>query len=124
MSIVIKDNKYAYLAYRSGKKVVHKYLGLLSSPEVAGKIRELGDEKRVPEKFHYLFWDTAPDKIDLRKNARYIIERVLETGGLDALQWIQRRYPTKLIIETLETSRKISVKSKNFWRIWFNADVF
>lgn len=121
MSIVIKDKKYAYLACRRGKRVIHKYLGLLSNPDVAQKIKEFGGEKCVPGKYHYLFWDTDPNKIDLKKNARYIIERVLEAGGLDAIQWVQRLYPTKLIIETLEVSRKISPKSKNFWEIWFEA---
>ncbi len=118
---MIKNKKYAYLAYRSGKRVIHKYLGVVSDPEVAEKIKELGRERCVPQKFHHLFWDTDPEKIDLRKNSRYVIERVLEAGGLDSLLWIQRVYPTGLIIETLEISRKISPKSKNFWRIWFKG---
>lgn len=122
MSIIIKNNKYAYLAFRSGTRVVHKYLGALSNPDVARKIKELEREKSVPEVFHYLFWDTDTEKIDLKKNARYVIEKVLDMGGLDALQWIQRLYPTKLIVETLEMSRKITPKSKNFWAIWFKKD--
>jgi len=119
MSIIIKKKKYAYLAYRSGKKVVHKYLGILSNPDVVRKIEELDKERRVPEKFHYLFWNTDPKRIDLKINARYVIERVLELGGLDALRWLQRNYPTRHIIETLEISRKITPKSRNFWTIWF-----
>jgi len=42
MSVVIKtieNKKYAYLAYRSGKKVIQKYLGPVSRPEVAKRIR-------------------------------------------------------------------------------------
>jgi hypothetical protein len=122
MSIVIKNDKYAYHAYRSGKKVVHQYLGLISNQNVAEKIKELKREKNVPEDFRYLFWDAALESIDLKKNARYIIERVLEMGGLDALQWIQRLYPTWLIIETLEISRKITPRSRNFWTIWLKRD--
>lgn len=122
MSLIIKDKKYAYLAYRSGNKVVHKYLGLISKPEVAQKIKELKREKSVPEEFYYLFWDTDPKKINLKKNSRYVIEKVLEMGSFDALQWVQRIYPTNLIIETLEVSRKITTKSKNFWTIWFNKE--
>ncbi|MBI3606136.1 MAG: hypothetical protein HY202_08950 [Nitrospirae bacterium] len=122
MSIVIKNDRYAYHAYRSGKKVVHQYLGLISNPDLAEKIKELKREKNVPEDFRYLFWDAAPESIDLKKNARYIIERVLEMGGLDALQWIQRLYTTRLIIETLEISRKITPRSKNFWTIWLKRD--
>lgn len=119
MSIIIKNDKYVYLAYRSGKKVIQKYLGLISNPDVARKIEDIERERIVPEEFYYLFWDADPKGIDLKKNARYIIERVLEIGGLDALQWIQRLYPTRRIVETLEISRKITPKSKNFWTIWF-----
>ena len=43
----------------------------------------------------------------------------LEMGDMDAVQWIQRIYPTKTIIEVCESSRKVSLKSRNFWRIWF-----
>ena len=82
-------------------------------------MRETAEGKEVPDKFLSLFWDTAPSSIDLKTNSRYVIERVLEIGGLDAVQWLQRIYPTKIIIEICNTSRKISHKSKNFWRIWF-----
>lgn len=102
--------------------MVHKYLGPIANPEVARKIKELKKEKSVPEEYYYLFWDTDPKKIDMKKNSRYVIEKVLEMGNLDALQWIQRIYPTNLIIETLEISRKITHKSKNFWAIWFNKE--
>lgn len=74
----------------------------------------------VPDEFYYLFWDADPKRIDLKKNARYVIERVLEIGDLKSLKWIQMLYPTNRIIETLKTSRKISPKSKNFWSIWFD----
>ncbi len=124
MGIVIKtigNKKYAYVAYRRREKVIHKYLGSISDPEVAKKIEKLEAEKRIPEQYHALFWDTDPLKIDIKKNARYIIERVLETGDLDDILWIQRLYPTRLIIETCEVSRKLSPKSRNFWRIWFQV---
>ncbi|HBR18179.1 MAG TPA: hypothetical protein DD725_11355 [Deltaproteobacteria bacterium] len=121
MAILVKKiggRKYAYLAYRHGKKVVHKYLGTASNPEVMQKMQEMAKEKEIPDKFSTLFWDTAPSRIDLKKNSRYVIERVLEIGGLNAVQWIQRIYPTRLIIEVCESSRKVSERSKNFWRIW------
>ena len=109
------------MAYRSGKKVVQKYLGPVSDPRVAERITGLESEKRVPERFYSLFWDTDPSKIDLKRNARYVIERILEMGRLDAVEWLQRIYPTRLIIETCEASRKISERSRNFWRIWFGG---
>ncbi|MBI5969650.1 MAG: hypothetical protein HY884_00640 [Deltaproteobacteria bacterium] len=125
MSVVIKtvnQSKYAYLAYRSGAKVVHKYLGRLSDPATKAKLERIASQKIVPEKFRWLFWDVDSGKIDLKTNARYVIERALESGGLEEFSWIQNIYPTRLIIETCEASRKISPKSRNFWRVWFNGE--
>ena len=124
MSIVIKTigrEKYAYHAYRNGSKVIHRYLGNISDKNVSGKIKELQTEKLIPRQFHPFFWDVDPDKVNLRKNARYIVERILEIGTLEAFRWIQKLYPTGLITETCDTSRKISEKSKIFWKIW-NGD--
>ena len=122
MAILIKKiggREYAYLAYRQGEKVVHKYLGPASDTQVMQKVQELAAEKRIPDKFFSLFWDAEPSSIDLKKNSRYVIERILEMGSMDAVQWLQRIYPTRLIIEVCESSRKVSERSKNFWRIWF-----
>lgn len=124
LSILIKrigGKKYAYLAYRLGKKVVHEYMGPASNKEIIAKIDELRSEKKVPKQYYPFFWDTNPKKIDLKRNSRYIIERVLEIGDLSALQWLQRIYPTRLIIEVCEESRRISTKAKNFWEIWFGV---
>ncbi len=124
MSLVIKkirNKEYAYVAYRSEGKVVQKYLGALSNPEIRKQVEQHERGNRIPKRFSYLFWDVNPSDIDIRKNSRYIIERVLELGGLDAIYWIQKLYPTRLILETLEVSRKLADKSRNFWRIWFGS---
>lgn len=124
MSIVVKkigNREYAYLAYRSGNKVIQKYLGAASDPTVAAKKIALDETRRIPERFFALFWDVDPHTVNMKQHARYIIERILEMGGLDALFWIQRVYPTSLIIETNMASRKISDKSRSFWNIWFGV---
>lgn len=123
MSVVLKTingKEYAYLAFRSGRKVVQRYIGPMSSAATKSRLGSIASQKVVPQKYSWLFWDTEPAKIDLKVNGRYVIERVLETGGFEEFSWIQRVYPTRLIIETCEISRKISHKSKNFWRIWFD----
>ena len=122
MSIILKNigkKKYAYSAYRVGDKVIHKYIGPASNVDVAAKIERLRSEKALPERLQALFWDTDADKINLRANATYIIERILEMGDPKAFEWLQRIYAAKNIIEVIETSRKVSPKSKNFWKIWY-----
>jgi hypothetical protein len=72
-----------------------------------------------PEGFSSLFWDTNWMKIDLKRHARYVIERVLELGWLDVVLWLQRVYSVQTIIDFMTVSKAISDKSKNFWKIWF-----
>ncbi|MHB0976452.1 MAG: DUF6922 domain-containing protein [Candidatus Aquicultorales bacterium] len=57
--------------------------------------------------------------MDLRKNAPYVIERVLEFGDLAALDWIESVYGKQRIIEVVLASRKVSEKSRNFWKVWY-----
>lgn len=124
MSIVVKKigkKEYAYHAYRVGKKVVHEYLGPAADPGVAAKRTRAEEGKNIPSRFHSLFWDVDPRAINVKQHARYIIERVLELGGLDALYWIQQLYPSNLIIEACGESRKLSPRSRNFWNIWFGV---
>ena len=121
MSIVIKrigKQQYAYQAYRNGDRVVHRYLGNIADNNVKNVIEKTKRENQVQQQYYPLFWDTDPQKINIRRNARYIIERVLELGDLNAFRWIQEIYPARLILETCNTSRKISEKSRIFWNIW------
>jgi len=125
VSIVIKTigkKQYAYHAYRSGDRVLQRYLGNVTDRNVSATIKALKAENRVPQWLHPLFWDVDPATISIRGNARYVIERILETGSLEAFQWLQDVYPTRLIAETCSTSRKISEKSRNFWETWMGRN--
>lgn len=117
--VVVKD--YTTIILPKPKKYSETLAGIGKKLYKKGhtKMYKFAAEKRIPDKFIALFWDAEPSAIDIKKNARYIIERVLEMGGMDAIQWLQRIYPTKIIIEVCESSRKVSLKSRNFWRIWF-----
>jgi len=124
MSIITKTigkGEYAYLVKREGKKVVHKYIGRVNDPKVAKIISDKKETLAVPERFRSLFWDTNLKNIHLRKNARYVIERILEFGDLDAVEWMQRVYTLQAVIDVLTLSRSITEKSRNFWLQWFGV---
>jgi hypothetical protein len=118
----IKNRSYAYLVTREGKKVVHRYLGAAGDPAVEKMIINQKETTAVPERFRTLFWDTNLKKIHIKRNARYIIERVLELGNLDALNWLQRVYSVQNILDVLSTRRGVSDKSRTFWNLWFGAE--
>jgi len=125
MAVITKKigkREYAYLAAREGTRVVHRYIGPVGSPRALLRLRQRQEVLAVPERFRTLFWDTRIDRIHLRRNARYIIERVLELGDMDAMEWLQRVYAVQNIIDVLLTSRNLTNKSRNFWMLWFGAD--
>ncbi|NIS75499.1 MAG: hypothetical protein GTO08_09515 [Deltaproteobacteria bacterium] len=101
--------------------MVHRYIGPAGSKESNALMNLKKVTAQVPNTFKDLFWDTSPSRIHLGKHARYVIERVLEYGGLDAFHWLQLVYPSRKIIEVLHTSRGLSEKSRNYWRIWFGT---
>jgi len=124
MSIITKTigkGEYAYLVKREGKKVVHKYIGRVNDPKVEKIISDKKETLAVPERFRSLFWDTSLKNIHLRKNARYVIERILDFGDLDAVEWMQRVYTLQTVIDVLTLSRSITEKSRNFWLQWFGV---
>jgi hypothetical protein len=122
MAIITKkigNNSYAYLSVRQGRKVVHKYIGPVYNPATKKRMSAYSEINAVPERFRSLFWDTRLENINVRRNAAYIIERVLDMGSLDALEWVQRIYPVHKIIDVLTSSRALAEKSRNFWSLWF-----
>ena len=46
----------------------------------------------VPEELKKYFWDTKFEKLDIRKNKRYIISRLYCYGDLKAIKWIKETY--------------------------------
>jgi len=65
-----------------------------------------------------LFWDTDPKKIDPKKNARYVIERILEWGRPEEVGWVFKHYPKQMIKKTLNLPRvQLNPKSKALWSL-------
>jgi hypothetical protein len=118
----IKNKSYSYLVNREGQKVVHRYLGPVDDPEIKRMIMNQKETTAAPERLRALFWDTNLKNIHVKKNARYIIERVLELGNVDALDWLQRVYTVQNILNVIYTSRGLSEKSREFWKLWFGVE--
>lgn len=63
-----------------------------------------------------LFWDTDINTIDMSKNKRYIIERILKFGDLTDYHWMQNTYSMKDIKNViLEERSDLDPRSINFW---------
>lgn len=119
---VVGKRSYAYLSSREGKTVRHRYIGRIGDPAVERKILALREATLIPERFASLFWDTELENIHVKRNAPYIIEKVLEFGSLDAVDWLQGIYTVQKIKEVLSDSRGLSRKSRIFWSLWFGLE--
>ncbi|MDE1975390.1 MAG: hypothetical protein KGI49_02695 [Patescibacteria group bacterium] len=64
-----------------------------------------------------LFWDTDPKRIDLKKNARYVIERVMDFGRDDEVRWLWRYYDKSLMREVVTKSRSLRPETKALWTL-------
>lgn len=65
-----------------------------------------------------LFWDVNPKKIDTKKHARYIIERVLEFGQESEVSWVFKNYSKSVIKKVINLPRaQLSDKSKALWSL-------
>lgn len=80
------------------------------------------DKKVLSGEFPFsqkLFWDTSIEKIDVRKNQRYIIERVITRGFLEDFYILLKLYTTSEIREALRKSRELDPKTINFCSHYF-----
>ncbi len=68
----------------------------------------------------YLFWDVAIEKIDLHKNKRYVVERVLTRGLLEDFYTLLQIYSIDEIIEALKKSKELDSKTVHFCSYYFN----
>ena len=67
-----------------------------------------------------IFWDLDSEKLDLKKNSFQIIDRILEWGDFPQVRWMFKTYSKKEIIEVVKKSRQLSLKSANFWAMYYN----
>ncbi len=70
---------------------------------------------KPPNFLNTFLWDTDVTKLDIYKNKKYIIERILEYGDIPEAKWLFSTYEKEDIIDVLKKSKRISEKSGNFF---------
>jgi len=64
-----------------------------------------------------LFWDTDPKRIDPKKNAQYIIERVADLGNDTEARWVLNYYDKRILRRVISKSRCLRPDSKQLWEL-------
>ena len=64
-----------------------------------------------------LFWDVNPKNIDPKKNAQYIIERILDLGNDKEVKWLWDYYSKFLLKKVVKKSRCLRSRTKTLWTL-------
>jgi len=75
---------------------------------------------KLPVFLKKYFWDVKFEELDDKKHNRYIIERILGYGGMEASIWMTERYSRKKIIGIVKDVRYLPKQSMNFWCLVFD----
>lgn len=62
----------------------------------------------------YLFWDAPSEDIDLQKNMRYVIERVMTRGKMEDFETLLTLYSKEEIRASLKESKELDPKTHHF----------
>lgn len=73
----------------------------------------------LPKTLYKYFWDTKIETLSKDKNSTYIIERLLELGDIEELDWLNRNFTKDQILTTLQNSRRITPKTGNFFSLYY-----
>ena len=63
-----------------------------------------------------LFWDVDPKKINPKKNARYIIARIMDFGTDAEVRWMWKTYTRTLLKNVATHSRGLHPQSRALWK--------
>jgi hypothetical protein len=76
-------------------------------------------DSSLPAGVNGLFWDIDPRTLDLRRNARFIIGRVLDYGDAAAVNWLRRNYSEDEIRSVVAQARGLAHKTLAYWNRHF-----
>lgn len=75
---------------------------------------------RIADFSKHLFWDVDPSKLDLNKNKKLIIERVIQRGSRNDLNKLLSSYNRSEIREVLTQIGWLSEKDLAFVHVFFD----
>ena len=61
-----------------------------------------------------LFWDVDSSQLDLQRNKKYVVQRVLERGSIDDLRLAFEIYGMSGVVATAKTLRTLEPKALSF----------
>lgn len=72
--------------------------------------------RRMPRR-QSLFWDVDPKKVDPKKHAIYVIERILDFGTDDEVRWMWKAYSSRALRNVVRRSRILRPSTRALWEL-------
>jgi hypothetical protein len=76
----------------------------------------------IPEYIKMVLWDVDTEEVDLKKHWFFVIERIMDYGNENDVQWMLETFSREQLIEVVKKSRNLNRKTANFWALWFGID--
>ena len=80
------------------------------------------DKKGLPECLLPFFWDVNFTRLCVEESSYFVIGRLMEHGDEEAVKFLVRTYNRNEMIHVLKNSRSLSMRSRNFWRIFLDLE--
>ena len=66
------------------------------------------------------FWDTPLSSIDAQLHRDFVIERLLQYGGMAGIRWLLENWGPAAIKDVVINSRNLSRMTAGFWSAYFD----
>ncbi len=76
--------------------------------------------EQLPETFEKYFWDCNFNELSLDKYKKFIVERILNYGDMEAVRYILKKVNKTELKNIIFNSKNLNNKTKNFWKIMLN----
>ena len=73
------------------------------------------------DKFKRIFWDVDVSAVDIDRYDLFIIERILDFGKIQEINWMFDRYPMETIKKALYSRPGLSRRRALFWKAYFKG---
>lgn len=76
--------------------------------------------KKLPRRLYRYFWDIDVAKLDPAQKSKFVINRLLDKGNVDAVRWVRRNYSENEIISAFRKLRDFRTKVAYFWSLFLH----
>ncbi|MBN1905643.1 MAG: hypothetical protein JW927_11145 [Deltaproteobacteria bacterium] len=75
------------------------------------------NKKTIPIQIFNLFWEYAPESIDIDAHRDLIIARITERGSWDSMKWLLQTYSKEQILSFLNKKgiQTLPLRELNYW---------